>query len=88
MAIKILTGRRKKFHTNRRIGGISGFPKIAESEFDAFGVGHSSTSISAALGLMLAAKIKGETDRKVVAIIGDGAMTGGMAFEGLNNAAT
>lgn len=85
---KILTGRRKKFHTNRRMGGISGFPKIAESEFDAFGVGHSSTSISAALGLMLAAKIKGETDRKVVAIIGDGAMTGGMAFEGLNNAAT
>jgi len=85
---KILTGRRKKFHTNRRMGGISGFPKIAESEFDAFGVGHSSTSISAALGLMLAAKIKGEADRKVVAVIGDGAMTGGMAFEGLNNAAT
>ncbi len=81
---KILTGRRDEFHTNRLLGGISGFPKIAESEYDAFGVGHASTSISSALGMAVAAKMKGE-DRKVVAVIGDGAMTGGLAFEGLNN---
>ena len=81
---KILTGRRDVFHTNRQMGGISGFPKIEESEYDAFGVGHASTSISAALGMAVAARMKGE-DRKVVAVIGDGAMTGGLAFEGLNN---
>lgn len=83
---KILTGRRKVFATNRLYKGISGFPKMAESEYDAFGVGHSSTSISAALGIAVASNIKGETDRKVIAVIGDGSMTGGMAFEGLNNA--
>lgn len=82
---KILTGRREIFATNRRYKGISGFPKMAESEYDAFGTGHSSTSISAALGMALAAKSKGEK-RHVVAIIGDGAMTAGQAFEGLNNA--
>lgn len=82
---KILTGRRDVFNTNRKQGGISGFPKRDESEYDAFGTGHSSTSISAALGLAVASKLKGE-NRKVVAVIGDGAMTGGMAFEGLNNA--
>ena len=82
---KILTGRRDLFHTNRKMGGISGFPRRYESEYDAFGVGHSSTSISAALGMAEASKLKNE-NRKVVAIIGDGAMTGGMAFEGLNNA--
>ena len=82
---KILTGRRDIFATNRKYKGISGFPKMAESEYDAFGTGHSSTSISAALGMALAAKSKGEK-RHVVAIIGDGAMTAGEAFEGLNNA--
>lgn len=82
---KILTGRRDTFHTNRRYKGISGFPKMSESEYDSFGVGHSSTSISAALGMAAAAEMKGE-DKKVVAIIGDGAMTAGLAFEGLNNA--
>ncbi len=82
---KILTGRRDVFHTNRKYGGISGFPKRDESEYDSFGVGHSSTSISAALGMVVASKLKCE-DRKVVAVIGDGALTGGMAFEGLNNA--
>jgi 1-deoxy-D-xylulose-5-phosphate synthase len=85
---KILTGRRKIFSTNRLYKGISGFPKMAESEYDAFGVGHSSTSISAALGIAVASKLKGERDRKVIAVIGDGSMTGGMAFEGLNNAGT
>jgi len=83
---KILTGRRKVFATNRLYKGISGFPKMAESEYDSFGVGHSSTSISAALGIAVASKLKGEKDRKVIAVIGDGSMTGGMAFEGLNNA--
>ena len=83
---KILTGRRGEFHTNRTLGGISPFPKRSESPYDAFGVGHSSTSISAALGMAIAAKQKGESDRKAVAIIGDGSLTGGMAFEGLNNA--
>ena len=82
---KILTGRRENFSTNRRYKGISGFPKIAESEYDAFGTGHSSTSISAALGMAQAAWSKGE-NRHVVAVIGDGAMTAGQAFEGLNNA--
>jgi len=85
---KILTGRRDKFHTNRKYKGISGFPKPSESEYDAFGVGHSSTSISAALGMATAAVKKGETDRQVVAVIGDGSLTGGMAYEGLNNAGT
>jgi len=82
---KILTGRRDKFSTNRKYKGISGFPKMAESEYDAFGTGHSSTSISAALGMAVASKRKGEK-RHVVAVIGDGAMTAGEAFEGLNNA--
>ena len=82
---KILTGRRDQMHTLRQIGGIGGFPRREESEFDTFGTAHSSTSISAALGMAVAARLKGE-DRKVVAIIGDGAMTAGMAFEALNNA--
>ncbi|MBY0543666.1 MAG: 1-deoxy-D-xylulose-5-phosphate synthase [Sphingobacteriaceae bacterium] len=83
---KILTGRRDQFHTNRIINGISGFPKISESEYDTFGVGHSSTSISAALGMAVASHYKGEKDRQHVAVIGDGAMTAGLAFEGLNHA--
>lgn len=82
---KILTGRRDNFSTNRKYKGISGFPKMSESEYDAFGTGHSSTSISAALGIAIASKYKGEK-RHVVAVIGDGAMTAGQAFEGLNNA--
>jgi 1-deoxy-D-xylulose-5-phosphate synthase len=82
---KILTGRKNRFHTNRKYKGLSGFPRISESEYDAFGVGHSSTSISAALGMAVAAQRKRE-NRNVVAIIGDGAMTAGLAFEGLNNA--
>ncbi len=84
---KILTGRKDVFHTNRKYKGISGFPKPGESIYDTFGVGHASTSISAALGMAVAANMKEERDRKIVAIIGDGAMSGGMAFEGLNNAA-
>lgn len=83
---KILTGRRKVFHTNRKYGGLSGFPKRSESEYDAFGVGHSSTSISAALGMAIASKLKGETHRQHVAIIGDGAMTAGLPFEAMNHA--
>ena len=83
---KILTGRRDNFHTNRKYGGLSGFPKRSESEYDTFGVGHSSTSISAALGMAMAAKYKGETDRKSIAVIGDGSMTAGMAFEAMNHA--
>lgn len=83
---KILTGRREQFHTNRILNGISGFPKISESEYDTFGVGHSSTSISAALGMAVASHYKGETNRQHVAVIGDGAMTAGLAFEGLNHA--
>lgn len=83
---KILTGRRDNFHTNRKYKGISGFPKRSESEYDTFGVGHSSTSISGALGMAMAAKYKGETDRKVVAVIGDGSMTAGLAFEAMNHA--
>lgn len=82
---KILTGRRDNFHTNRKYKGLSGFPKRSESEYDAFGVGHSSTSISAALGMALAAKQKGE-NRKTIAVIGDGAMTAGQAFEAMNHA--
>ncbi len=82
---KILTGRKEVFSTNRKYKGISGFPKRSESEYDTFGVGHSSTSISAALGMAMAAKYKKE-DRKSVAVIGDGAMTAGMAFEALNHA--
>lgn len=85
-AHKILTGRKEQFKNKRQYGGISGFPKIAESEYDSFGTGHSSTSISAALGMAVAAKIQGETHRQTIAVIGDGAMTGGMAFEALNNA--
>src|SRR6476620_1034426 len=82
---KILTGRRDNFKTNRKYKGLSGFPKRSESEYDSFGVGHSSTSISAALGMAMAAKYKKE-DKKCVAIIGDGAMTAGLAFEGMNHA--
>ncbi|MCB9001119.1 MAG: 1-deoxy-D-xylulose-5-phosphate synthase [Bacteroidales bacterium] len=81
---KILTGRRDVFHTNRKYGGISGFPRRDESPYDAFGVGHSSTSISAAVGMSVASSLKLEP-RQVVAVIGDGALTGGMAFEGLNH---
>lgn len=84
-AHKILTGRREAFRTNRQEGGISGFPKMSESPYDAFGAGHSSTSISAALGYAEAARISGASYRSV-AVIGDGALTGGLAFEGLNNA--
>ncbi len=83
---KILTGRRENFHTNRVYKGMSGFPKRSESEYDTFGVGHSSTSISAALGMAVASQYKGETDRQHVAVIGDGAMTAGIAFEALNHA--
>ena len=82
---KILTGRRDNFPTNRKYGGLSGFPKRSESEYDTFGVGHSSTSISAALGMAMAARYKGE-NRKSIAIIGDGSMTAGMAFEAMNHA--
>ncbi len=83
---KILTGRRDVFHTNRKFGGISGFPKPSESEYDAFGVGHSSTSISAALGMAAGNEYNKEDDRQVVAVIGDGSLSGGMAYEALNNA--
>jgi 1-deoxy-D-xylulose-5-phosphate synthase len=83
---KILTGRRDNFHTNRVYGGLSGFPKRKESEFDTFGVGHSSTSVSAALGMAVASKYLGENEKQHIAVIGDGAMTGGMAFEGMNHA--
>ncbi|MDO8451138.1 MAG: 1-deoxy-D-xylulose-5-phosphate synthase [Rhodoferax sp.] len=82
---KILTGRRERMDTLRQLGGLSGFPQRTESDYDAFGTAHSSTSISAALGMALAAKIKGE-DRHAIAVIGDGALTAGMAFEALNNA--
>lgn len=82
---KILTGRKAQFHTNRKYKGVSGFPKMSESEYDAFGVGHSSTSISAALGMAVAARINNKK-QKVVAVIGDGALQAGLAFEGLNNA--
>ena len=82
---KILTGRKEQFHTLRQFGGISGFPRIIESEYDTFGVGHASTAISAALGMATARDLNGE-DHKVVAVVGDGALTGGESFEGLNNA--
>jgi 1-deoxy-D-xylulose-5-phosphate synthase len=85
---KILTGRRNDFHTQRKYKGLSGFPKRSESEYDTFGVGHSSTSISAAVGMAVASKIKKEEDRQVIAVIGDGAMTAGLAFEGLNHGST
>lgn len=83
---KILTGRRKRFQTNRKYKGIAGFPARAESEYDTFGVGHSSTSISAGVGMAVASKYKGEKDRQHIVVIGDGAMTAGLAFEGLNHA--
>ena len=83
---KILTGRKDQFHTNRVYQGISGFPKMTESKYDAFGVGHSSTSISAALGMSLASRIEKNFDRQHIAVIGDGAMTAGMAFEAMNHA--
>ncbi len=85
-AHKILTGRRDVFHSNRTFKGISGFPKRDESEYDAFGTGHSSTSISAALGMAVAAALKGNSSEQHIAVIGDGSMTGGMAMEALNNA--
>jgi len=84
-AHKIITGRREAFKNKRKLGGISGFPRMAESEYDAFGGGHASVSISAAFGMAKAAELRGEK-RQVVAVIGDGSMTGGLAFEGLNNA--
>ena len=83
---KIVTGRRANFHTNRQLHGISGFPKRSESEYDAFGVGHSSTSISAALGMAIAANLKGDIERQHIAVIGDASIASGMAFEGLNHA--
>jgi 1-deoxy-D-xylulose-5-phosphate synthase len=83
---KILTGRRDQFHTNRKLNGISGFPSVFESEYDAFGVGHSSTSISAALGMAVSSYLQEKNDRNIIAVIGDGAMSGGLAFEGMNNA--
>lgn len=83
---KILTGRRDQFHTNRLYGGLSGFPKMKESVYDAFGVGHSSTSVSAALGMAAASRYLKAEDRQHIAVIGDGAMTGGIAFEGMNHA--
>jgi 1-deoxy-D-xylulose-5-phosphate synthase len=83
---KILTGRRANFHTNRQLGGISGFPKRSESIYDAFGVGHSSTSISAALGMAIASNLKGDYNKQHIAVIGDASIASGMAFEGLNHA--
>ncbi len=85
-AHKILTGRKDQFHLNRKQNGISGFPKMSESEYDAFGVGHSSTSISAALGMAIASELNENNNRQHIAVIGDGSMTGGMAMEALNNA--
>lgn len=82
---KILTGRRKDFHTNRQLGGISGFPKRSESTYDAFGTGHASTSISAILGMALAARLQGKSERQHIAVIGDASIAGGMAFEALNH---
>jgi 1-deoxy-D-xylulose-5-phosphate synthase len=83
---KILTGRKDIFHTNRQFGGIAGFPSRTESEYDAFGVGHSSTSISAALGMAIASNLKGETEKQHIAVIGDASIASGMAFEALNHA--
>jgi len=82
---KILTGRKEIFNTNRQLGGISGFPKISESEYDAFGTGHSSTSISAILGMAIASKLKGVMSRQHIAVIGDASIASGIAFEGLNH---
>jgi 1-deoxy-D-xylulose-5-phosphate synthase len=86
-AHKILTGRQAKFNSIRQKGGLSGFPKMSESEFDSFGTGHSSTSLSAILGMATAAKLDNKLSQHI-AVIGDGALTGGMAFEALNNAAS
>ena len=83
---KILTGRKENFHTNRQLGGISGFPKRDESEYDTFGVGHSSTAISAALGMAIASKLKGENEKQHIAVVGDASIASGMAFEALNHA--
>ena len=83
---KILTGRRENFHTNRQLNGISGFPKRSESIYDAFGVGHSSTSISAALGMAIASNLNGDFKKQHIAVIGDASIASGMAFEGLNHA--
>lgn len=83
---KILTGRKDNFDTNRQLGGISGFPKRSESEYDTFGTGHSSTSISAALGMAIASQLKGDNDKVHIAVIGDASIASGMAFEGLNHA--
>ena len=83
---KMLTGRRDLFDTNRVYGGISGFPKRKESIYDTFGVGHSSTSISAALGMAAGSALNGDKNRQHIAVIGDGAMTGGLSFEGMNHA--
>ncbi|TGD57686.1 1-deoxy-D-xylulose-5-phosphate synthase [Flavobacterium humi] len=83
---KILTGRREIFHSNRQLGGISGFPKRKESQYDTFGVGHSSTAISAALGMAIASNLKGDTDKQHIAVVGDASIASGMAFEGLNHA--
>lgn len=87
-AHKILTGRRDRFSTNRKLNGLAPFPTPSESEYDTFTCGHASNSISAALGMAVAAKLKNETNRHIVAVIGDGSMSGGLAFEGLNNAST
>jgi len=83
---KILTGRKAIFHTNRQLGGISGFPKRSESNYDTFGVGHSSTAISAALGMAIASHLKGDFDKNHIAVVGDASIASGMAFEGLNHA--
>ncbi len=83
---KILTGRKDKFETNRQLGGISGFPKRSESEYDTFGTGHSSTAISAALGMAIASKLKGDSEKQHIAVVGDASIASGMAFEGLNHA--
>ena len=87
-AHKILTGRRDQFDDNRKLDGLSGFPNPAESEYDTFTAGHASNSISAALGMAIAAELQHNHDRKVVAVIGDASISGGLAFEGINNATT
>ena len=83
---KILTGRKNAFHSNRQLGGLSGFPKRTESPYDTFGVGHSSTAISAALGMALASALDGQFDRQHIAVVGDASIASGMAFEALNHA--
>src|SRR5690606_4696662 len=85
---KILTGRKEIFESNRQLGGISGFPKRSESPYDAFGTGHSSTAISAILGMAMASRLQGETQRQHIAVVGDASMASGMAFEGLNHLGT